>query len=60
MNNHTRREQLIRLCALRVRYRQAWQSKASACQLAALLAETEHQQKRLSEAGRAQEKPGEC
>lgn len=59
MNNHTRREQLIRLCALRVRYRQAWQSKAAACQLAALLTETEHQQRLLVAAGITQERAGE-
>ncbi|ADU73052.1 hypothetical protein [Pantoea sp. At-9b] len=48
MNNHTRREQLIRLCALRIRYRRAWQSNADACQLAALLTETERQQRLLA------------
>ena len=31
----------IRLCALKVRYRQAWKRQASSCELAALLGDIE-------------------
>lgn len=41
MNKRTRREQRIRLCALQLRYRKAWKTQASSCQLAALLTEIE-------------------
>ena len=35
------REYHIRLCALKVRYRQAWKRQASSCELAALLGDIE-------------------
>ncbi|PKE27632.1 hypothetical protein CWS43_26190 [Rahnella sp. AA] len=35
------REDHIRLCALKVRYRQAWIRQASSCELAALLSDIE-------------------
>ncbi len=41
MNKRTRREQRIRLCALQLRYRKAWKTQASSCQLAAILTEIE-------------------
>ncbi len=48
MNKRTRREQRIRLCALQLRYRKAWKTQASSCQLAALLTEIEVIQHRLT------------
>ncbi|TQC69955.1 hypothetical protein [Pantoea dispersa] len=48
MNKRTRREQRIRLCALQLRYRKAWKTQASSCQLAALLTEIEVIQHRLA------------
>lgn len=48
MNKRTRREQRIRLCALQLRYRKAWKTQASSCQLATLLTEIEVIQHRLA------------
>ncbi|MDE8558881.1 hypothetical protein [Pantoea vagans] len=41
MTKHGQREQHIRLCALRLRYRRAWQAQASSCRLADMLTEIE-------------------
>ncbi|MFJ5162116.1 hypothetical protein ACIP6T_23360 [Pantoea sp. NPDC088449] len=48
MNKRTDREQRIRLCALQLRYRRAWQAKADSCQLATMLTEIEALQRRLA------------
>lgn len=41
MSELNQRELQIRLCAMRLRYRRAWQAQASSCQLAAMLTEIE-------------------
>jgi len=51
MNKHNQREVYIRLCALRLRYRRAWQTQASSCQLAAMLTEIEMLRQRLASDG---------
>lgn len=48
MDKHNQRELHIRLCALRLRYRRAWQAQASSCQLAAMLTEIETLRQRLA------------
>ncbi|NIF03520.1 hypothetical protein F3J38_26315 [Pantoea sp. Acro-805] len=55
MNKRTRREQRIRLCALQLRYRKAWTTQASSCQLAAMLTEIEAIQQYLATYSQAQE-----
>lgn len=48
MDKHSQRELHIRLCALRLRYRRAWQAQASSCLLAAMLTEIEALRQRLA------------
>ncbi|MBT8500030.1 hypothetical protein DH20_11370 [Pantoea agglomerans] len=48
MTKHRQREQHIRLCALRLRYRRDWQAQASSCRLAAMLTEIESVRQRLA------------
>lgn len=48
MTEHSQREQHIRLCALRLRYRRAWQAQASSCRLAAMLTEIDMVRQRLA------------
>ncbi|MBK5017906.1 hypothetical protein [Pantoea sp. S62] len=48
MTEHSQREQHIRLCALRLRYRRAWQAQASSCRLAAMLTEIDMVCQRLA------------
>lgn len=48
MTKHNQREQQIRLCALRIHYRRAWQAQASSCRLAAILTEIDTIHQRLT------------
>lgn len=48
MSEHNQRELHIRLCALRLRYRRAWQARVSSCRLAAILTEIDTVRQRLT------------
>ncbi|PAW31235.1 hypothetical protein CIL06_22915 [Pantoea vagans] len=48
MTKHNQREQQIRLCALQLCYRRAWQAQVSSCRLAAILTEIDTVRQRLT------------